>query len=179
MKNRPAWPASTVDRLEQRRGAAGLGDHGQVGVLEAHGARVEHLDPHVVEDGPQRVQARLQHRLDAAVHPHDGALVVLEVHDPGLVAQGAGLRDHVQVLVVEPDVAHGHDVHADLAQGIPDEVTARTQDALELAVRNSRPRSCSRTLKRRNSTHNVHLLSEKKASGDGPPAATPRAWSAT
>ena len=36
--------------------------------------------------------------------------------------------------MVEPDVAHRHDVHVDLEQRVPHPVTARAQDALELTI---------------------------------------------
>jgi hypothetical protein len=103
-------------------------------VFETDGASVDDLDRYIMQDRPEGIQARVQHSLHAAVHPHYGALVVLEVNDPRFVAQRPRPGDNVQVLVVEPHVTHRHDVHADLAQEVPDEMTARTQDALELAV---------------------------------------------
>jgi hypothetical protein len=60
--------------------------------------------------------------------------VVLEVQELRLVAEHPRLGDDVQVGVVEPDVTHRQDVHADVAQEVPDEATARTQDPPELAV---------------------------------------------
>ncbi len=113
------------DRLQQDRGALDLDDRGQVGMVETDAARIEGLDLHVVEDGPQRVETRLEHRLDAAVDPDDGALVVLQVDDGGLAAEGGRLGDNVEVLVAQPDLADRHDIHADLEERVPHPVDGR------------------------------------------------------
>ena len=60
--------------------------------------------------------------------------MILEVDDLRFVAQGTRLGDHVQILVVEPDVTDRHDVHVDLEERIPHPVRARAQNALELAI---------------------------------------------
>jgi len=163
--------------LDQRRGAPRLGDRGQIGMLETEHARVEGLHAHVVEDGPQRVQARLEHGLHAAVDPYHGSLVVLEVDDPRLVAQRARLGDHVQVLVVEPDVADRDDVDARLVERVPQPVTAGSQDTVEHAIAEEQSALVLTNLE--TSQHNQRAPPFNKGLRDGAPAATPRAWSAT
>jgi hypothetical protein len=103
--------------------------------------------------------------------------VILEVDDPGLVTQGAGLGDHVQVLVVEPDVAHRHDVHVDLEQRIPHPANARAQDLLELTIAEDETALVLTNLE--TTQHHQCAPPFDKSLRDGAPAATSRAWSAT
>src|SRR5262249_53463317 len=161
--------------LQEGRGALGLDDRGEVRVVEAHGAGVERLDLHVVEDGPERVQARLQHGLDAAIDEDHGALVVLEVHDHGLVAERARADDHVEVLVDEPGVTDRDEVDRDLPERVPQAVAARTQYARELAVAEEQSALVRADLE----TTDNHQWAPPFGKGprDGEPAATPRAWS--
>jgi hypothetical protein len=120
--------------LEQLAGAVGGQDHGQIRMLEAHRPRVDHLGAHLVEGRPQGVQPRAAHRLDPAVHPDDGPLMVLEVEHQGLAGQGARTDDHLQVAVGEDGVAHRNPFQRATAGEIEHEVAARRQQPLEDAA---------------------------------------------
>ena len=153
-------------------------------MLEAHGAGVERLDAHVVEDRPQRVQPRLQHGLEAAVHPDDRPLVVLQVDDLRLVAQRARLA-RSRPGPCGPATASRTDTTSTwtLQSGSQTQWRPGRSTPSNSRSRNSRPRSCSRTLKRRTAPTMVHLLSRSTTPHGrwprgGRPAATPRAWSA-
>ena len=120
------------DRLEQRRGARQGQDRRDLLVLEERAAGVDHVDPQLAQRRPQRVDARPQHELEAAVRPDDRPLVGLEVHDADLVAEAARLHQQLDVRVHEPAVADRHDLDRHAQAGHP--VDARRQHALERAV---------------------------------------------
>ena len=122
------------DRLEQRRGSRQRQDGRELLVLDERRARVDHVDAHLAQRRPQRVDARLEHELEAAVRPHDGALVGLEVHDADLAAQPARAHHQLEVRVDEPAVADRHDLDLQAQPRVEHPVDTRPEHALERAV---------------------------------------------
>lgn len=72
--------------------------------------RTLHLDLHVAEAGPVDVQPWRQNVAEAAVDPHQAALVVLEIDHHGAVAQQVRLDEHVELIVHQPRIALRHDL---------------------------------------------------------------------
>jgi hypothetical protein len=122
------------DRLDERGRAREGQDRGQLLVLEEGAARVHDVDAHVAHRRPQRVDARLQHELQAAVRPDDGPLVGLEVHHAHLAAETARLHHELQVRVDEPAAPDRHDLRPQAEERVEHPVDARLEDALERTV---------------------------------------------
>ena len=87
-------------------------------MLEAHRAGVDHLGPHLVENGPEGVQARAARSGETAIHPDQRPLVVLEVEHQRLTGERARTDDHLEVAVLETGVPHRHLLDPQLQQRI-------------------------------------------------------------
>ena len=106
----------------------------EVGVLEADLPRIDDFDAHILDARPVGVQARRQDVAEAAVDPHESALVVLQVDDFGAARKRTALDDHVELLVGKPRLSLRNNIDLHLAERVEEPVPTRGQQALELAV---------------------------------------------
>src|SRR5262249_35271647 len=94
----------------------------------------DHLGADPPRGGPGGVQPRPEDAAEAAVDPHEGALVVVQVPDDGALVEHAGADDDVQLVVDEPRAAEGRAGDLDPAQRVEEEVRARLEQPDEVVV---------------------------------------------
>ena len=109
-------------------------DDRQILVHEAAGPRVQDFNLHVAIGGPEREKTRRQHVAEPAVHPHQGALIILEIDHARTLAERPGLHNDIQLLMDQPRRPLRHDFYAHVAQRIDEPVPAGFEQSAELAV---------------------------------------------